>query len=74
MQAMAWSMLYPERVRHCLVIASTPKLSAQNIAFNDVATAQPTPFEIGTLKLYNRALSQAEVTQNFNATKTRFGI
>ena len=37
MQAMAWSMLYPERVRHCLVIASTPKLSAQNIAFNDVA-------------------------------------
>lgn len=37
MQAMAWSVLYPERVRHCLVIASTPKLSAQNIAFNDVA-------------------------------------
>lgn len=37
MQAMAWSMLYPQRVRHCLVIASTSKLSAQNIAFNDVA-------------------------------------
>ena len=37
MQALAWSMLYPERVGHCLVIASTPKLSAQNIAFNDVA-------------------------------------
>ncbi len=37
MQALAWSMLYPERVAHCLVIASTPKLSAQNIAFNDVA-------------------------------------
>jgi homoserine O-acetyltransferase len=37
MQAMAWSLLYPERLRHCLVIASTPKLSAQNIAFNDVA-------------------------------------
>ena len=37
MQAMAWSMLYPARLRHCLVIASTPKLSAQNIAFNDVA-------------------------------------
>jgi len=30
-------MLYPERLRHCIVIASTPKLSAQNIAFNDVA-------------------------------------
>ena len=37
MQALAWSMLYPKRLRHCLVIASTPKLSAQNIAFNDVA-------------------------------------
>jgi homoserine O-acetyltransferase len=37
MQAMAWSMLYPQRVRHCVVVASTPKLSAQNIAFNDVA-------------------------------------
>ncbi|MBC7416487.1 MAG: homoserine O-acetyltransferase [Herminiimonas sp.] len=37
MQAMAWSMLYPDRLRHCIVVASTPKLSAQNIAFNDVA-------------------------------------
>ncbi len=37
MQALAWSMLYPTRLRHCVVIASTPKLTAQNIAFNDVA-------------------------------------
>lgn len=37
MQALAWSILFPERIRHCVVIASTPKLSAQNIAFNDVA-------------------------------------
>jgi homoserine O-acetyltransferase len=37
MQAMAWSLLYPERTRHAVVVASTPKLSAQNIAFNDVA-------------------------------------
>jgi homoserine O-acetyltransferase/O-succinyltransferase len=37
MQALAWSLLYPERLRHCVVVASTPKLSAQNIAFNDVA-------------------------------------
>jgi homoserine O-acetyltransferase len=37
MQALAWSIMYPERLRHCIVIASTPKLSAQNIAFNDVA-------------------------------------
>jgi homoserine O-acetyltransferase len=37
MQALAWSTLYPARLRHCMVIASTAKLSAQNIAFNDVA-------------------------------------
>ncbi|MBY0239619.1 MAG: homoserine O-acetyltransferase [Burkholderiaceae bacterium] len=37
MQALAWSIMYPDRLRHCLVIASTPKLSTQNIAFNDVA-------------------------------------
>ncbi|WP_334189428.1 homoserine O-succinyltransferase MetX [Noviherbaspirillum sp.] len=37
MQALSWSMLFPDRLRHCVVIASTPKLSAQNIAFNDVA-------------------------------------
>jgi len=37
MQALTWSLLYPQRVRHCVVIASTPKLSTQNIAFDDVA-------------------------------------
>ncbi|MBI1890255.1 MAG: homoserine O-acetyltransferase [Burkholderiales bacterium] len=37
MQALSWSLKYPERLRHCVVVASTPKLSAQNIAFNDVA-------------------------------------
>ena len=37
MQALQWTISYPERVRHCLCIASAPKLSAQNIAFNEVA-------------------------------------
>ncbi|RXZ43712.1 homoserine O-succinyltransferase MetX [Crenobacter cavernae] len=37
MQALQWSIDYPERVKNALVIASAPKLSAQNIAFNDVA-------------------------------------
>lgn len=37
MQAMAWGLMYPDRVANCVVIASTPKLSAQNIAFNEVA-------------------------------------
>ncbi len=37
MQALSWSIQFPERIGHCIVIASTPRLSAQNIAFNDVA-------------------------------------
>ncbi|ULJ63347.1 homoserine O-acetyltransferase [Wielerella bovis] len=37
MQALQWTIDYPERLRHALVIASAPKLSTQNIAFNDVA-------------------------------------
>ena len=37
MQALAWSLQFPHRVRHAMVIASAPKLSAQNIAFNEVA-------------------------------------
>jgi homoserine O-acetyltransferase len=37
MQALAWTIRYPERVGHCLAIATAPSLSAQNIAFNEVA-------------------------------------
>ena len=37
MQAMRWSLEYPERIRHCIVIAAALKLSAQNLAFNEVA-------------------------------------
>ena len=37
MQAIEWSLQFPERIRHVIAIASAPKLSAQNIAFNEVA-------------------------------------
>jgi len=37
MQALQWTISCPERVGHALVIACTPNLSAQNIAFNEVA-------------------------------------
>jgi len=37
MQALAWATRYPERIRNALVIAAAPNLSAQNIAFNEVA-------------------------------------
>ena len=37
MQALCWAIRYPQRIRHALVIAAAPNLSAQNIAFNEVA-------------------------------------
>ncbi|BDW12224.1 homoserine O-acetyltransferase [Polynucleobacter sp. SHI8] len=37
MQALAWGIQFPERVEHCLIIASAASLSAQNIAFNEIA-------------------------------------
>lgn len=37
MQAMRWALEYPQRVRHCVVIASALQLTAQNIAFNETA-------------------------------------
>jgi homoserine O-acetyltransferase len=37
MQALQWTLAYPKRVRHALVIASAPNLTAQNMAFNEVA-------------------------------------
>ena len=37
MQALDWSLRYPQRLRQCIAIATAPNLSAQNIAFNEVA-------------------------------------
>ncbi|WP_280548927.1 homoserine O-acetyltransferase [Halomonas sp. 11-S5] len=37
MQVLQWTLAYPERIANAVVIAATPKLSAQNIAFNEVA-------------------------------------
>jgi len=37
MQALQWSLSYPERIRHSIVIAAAARLSPQNIAFNEVA-------------------------------------
>jgi homoserine O-acetyltransferase/O-succinyltransferase len=37
MQTLSWTLQYPQRVRHAVVIASAPNLTAENIAFNEVA-------------------------------------
>ena len=39
MQALSWAIRYPQRIANALVIAAAPNLSAQNIAFNEVARA-----------------------------------
>jgi homoserine O-acetyltransferase len=37
MQALAWTLRHPQHLRHCVAVATAPNLSAQNIAFNEVA-------------------------------------
>ena len=37
MQGLSWSLRYPDRLRYCIAVATAPNLSAQNIAFNEVA-------------------------------------
>jgi homoserine O-acetyltransferase len=37
MQVQQWAIQCPQRIRHAVVIASAPELSAQNIAFNEIA-------------------------------------
>ena len=37
MQALSWTLQYPERIQHAVVVASAPNLNAENIAFNEVA-------------------------------------
>ncbi len=37
MQALAWTLRFPQRLRHCIAVATAPNLSAQNLAFNEVA-------------------------------------
>ena len=37
MQALGWALRHPQRLRHCIAVATAPNLSAQNIAFNEVA-------------------------------------
>jgi homoserine O-acetyltransferase/O-succinyltransferase len=37
MQALQWAISYPDMLRNCVIIAAAPKLSAQNIAFNEIA-------------------------------------
>jgi homoserine O-acetyltransferase len=37
MQALSWTLQHPNRVRHAVVVASAPNLTAENIAFNEVA-------------------------------------
>jgi homoserine O-acetyltransferase len=56
MQALQWAIDYPERIANAIVVAAAPKLSAQNIAFNEVArqaiTTDP-DFHGGDFYAYN---------------------
>jgi homoserine O-acetyltransferase len=57
MQALQWAIQFPERIRHAFVIAAAPRLSTQNIAFNDVARqaiVSDPDFHGGNFYAYNK--------------------
>ena len=45
-----------------------------NVGYRDAGTPDPYTGNISVVQIYNRALSASEVLQNYNATKTRFGL
>src|SRR6056297_225211 len=85
MQAMRWSLEYPERIKHCIVIAAALKLSAQNLAFNEVARQailSDPDFHAGDYLQYNkvptRGLALARMVGHItylsdDAMATKFG-
>ena len=44
------------------------------VLYLDAANTKSYPGSVATARVYNRALSAAEVSQNFNATKSRYGL
>ena len=85
MQVMRWAISYPDRLRNAIIIAAAPKLSAQNIAFNEVArqsiTGDP-DFHEGRYYDYNtypkRGLMLARMVGHINylsdqAMRDKFG-
>jgi len=44
------------------------------IGINPASSAERWTGRIATVKMYNRALTQTEISQNYEATKTRFGL
>ncbi len=56
MQVLQWAIDYPEKIKHAIVIAAASKLSAQNIAFNEVARRaimEDPDFHNGSFLQYN---------------------
>jgi hypothetical protein len=53
---------------------SIPAYSALNVGGQTTQTSRYSNCNIASAQIYNRALSATEVLQNYNATKTRFGI
>ncbi len=85
MQALDWSLRYAERIGHCVAIATAPNLSAQNIAFNEVARraiVTDPDFHAGHYREHNtlprRGLRVARMIGHItylsnNAMESRFG-
>jgi hypothetical protein len=56
-----------------IALTATP-LANSRIAYFDDVNNFSSPISVSNVKIYNRALTAAEVSQNYNATKWRYGI
>ena len=62
MQALSWALQFPHRLRHAVVIASAPNLTAENIAFNEVARSASKPAPI-SIQLSGSGVAAVSVTR-----------
>ena len=69
MQVLQWTITYPERVANAVVIAATPRLSAQNIAFNEVARCAQDAYEQAGVSDPRTEIAMAEVHDCFTPTE-----
>ena len=75
MQALQWSLDYPDRLRHSVIVASTPRLTAQNIAFNEVARqaiTSDTDFHDGRYDEENTIEAIKKLISNQNTIAEKF--
>jgi hypothetical protein len=54
--------------------SSLSSLNEPRIGYGGSSVAQRFSGDIASIKIYERTLSQSEIIQNYNSTKSKFGL